>query len=160
MARGDLILYRSSGAWYERAIVVATKGPMVHVAIQLSDVQVIAAGSKGIALFPYSAQDKLCTTVSLASYATPEGIERGLAWAIAQEGKRYSWWDIFYQAIKFMNPNNPFRFYREGEFDCSDFASRYLMEAGVQLPEIYQDPYANSPNDLARLFLDGGMKNE
>jgi uncharacterized protein YycO len=157
--RGDIILYRSSGRWYERAIVFATKGPMVHVAIQLSDVQVIAAGSKGIALFPYSAQDKQCTTVSLASRTTPEGIERGLQWAIAQEGKSYGWLDVVYQGIKFLFPNNKLQLSEDGHYDCSDFSVRYLQQAGVQLPPDYEDSYTVTPNDLARLFLDGGMKN-
>ena len=161
MARGDLILYRSSGAWYERAIAYATHGPYIHVAIQTGEQQVIAAGAKGIAYFPFTYDPKMHTMISIMpKYATSVGIEVGLKWAISQAGKRYSWVDIFYQAIKFINPNNPLRFYREGEYDCSDFASRYLLQVGVQLPQDYQDPYANSPNDLYRLFLCGGMNTE
>jgi hypothetical protein len=153
MNRGDIILYRSSGKWYERAIVLATGGPYIHVAIATSDKQVIAAGSRGISYFPFSYDAKIHTIVSLVpEHATQIGIETGLKWAIAQAGKRYSWIDIFYQAVKFLNPNNKLRFYYEGEYDCSDFASRYLMAAGVQLLEIYQDPYANSPCDIARIF--------
>jgi uncharacterized protein YycO len=153
MNRGDIVLYRSSGKWYERAIVLATGGPFVHVGIATSDNQVIAAGSRGINYFPFSYDPKIHTIVSLVpEHATQLGIEAGLKWAIAQAGKRYSWIDIFYQAVKFLNPNNKLRFYCEGEYDCSDFCSRYLLYARVPLPVAFQDPYANSPNDIGRIF--------
>jgi uncharacterized protein YycO len=152
MNRGDMVLYRSSGKWYERAIVLATGGIYVHVAIATSDKQVIAAGSRGINYFPFSYDPKIHTIVSLVpEHATQLGIEAGLKWAIAQAGKRYSWIDIFYQAVKFLNPNNTLRFYREGEYDCSDFCTRYLLQTGTQLPPDYE-PYAVTPNDLARVY--------
>lgn len=46
--RGDLILYKSSGRWYERLIVKATRGPYVHVAIVVDPLTVIAARTQGI----------------------------------------------------------------------------------------------------------------
>ena len=148
--RGDIVLYRSSGRWYERAIVFATKGPMVHVAIQTSDNQVIAATTQGIDYCPYTYDAKVHTVISLVpQYATQIEIEAGLKWVISQAGKRYSWWDVFYQAVKFMNPNNKLRLYSEGEYDCSDLATRYLQQTGVQLPQDYE-PYTVTPNDLAR----------
>ncbi len=149
--RGDLILYKSSGKWYERAIVLATKGIYVHVAIQLSDVQVIAAGSRGIALFPYSAQDSRCVTVPIVpKYTTKIAVEQGLQWVADQLGREYGWVDIVTQAIKFMNPNNKLRLAREGSWDCSDFGTRYLQHCSIEMSDMYSDPYSNSPNDLAR----------
>ena len=104
--RGDLILYKSSGKWYERIIAYATKGIYIHVAIQLSDTQVIAAGSRGIALFPYSYNATIHMPISLVpKYTTQIATEQGIAWAVDQLGREYGWVDIITQAIKFMNPN-------------------------------------------------------
>lgn len=164
MMRGDLILYKSRGAWYERAIARATQGPYVHVAIVADTTlvsgairpaclsAVIAADTQGIGYDALPPADDLHTVVSLAPYTTPDGIKRGLAWAEQQRGRQYGWTDIVYQAVKFLAPNNPFRFGEVGHWDCSDFVTRYLQHAGVQLADAYSDPYCNTPNDLARAF--------
>lgn len=171
--RGDLILYRSSGRWYERLIMLATRGSFVHVALVVDPCTVIAARTQGInyeamppdddqhATIPIAARsvtingtgakgEPLTETVPLAGRATPAGIEQGLAWACAQLGKEYGWIDIAYQAIKFLWPHNPFRFSVAGHMDCSDFACRYLLQAGVVLPPAFDDPYTITPCDLAR----------
>lgn len=150
MNRGDLILYRSSGHWYERAITIATKGPFVHVAIAVSDAQVIAARTQGISYEPVPPIDALHTLVSLDGHVTPAGISIGLAWAEQQAGKRYGWLDIAYQAVKFVWPHQPFRFSEAGHMDCSEFATRYLLQAGLALPPAFDDPATMTPNDIAR----------
>lgn len=150
--RGDLLFYKSRGVLHERMIAWATHGPYVHVAIVTDMNRVIAADARGI---DYDRRPPLAqqhTILSLASYAAPAAIERAVQWAELQQGKRYGWLDIAYQAVKFLAPNNPFRFGEADHWDCSDFATRYLLHAGVQLPDAYSDPYANTPNDLARLF--------
>lgn len=152
MARGDLILYKSTGRWNERAIVFATHGPYVHVAIVVDGFSVIAADAQGIRIDALPPTDALHTPLSLAPYATTQGIEQGLAWAMAQKGKRYGWSDIVYQAVKFLAPNNKLQVVVAGHYDCSDFASRYMRQAGVVLPPDFADPYANTPNDLGRTF--------
>lgn len=149
--RGDIILYRSSGRWYERLITLATKGPYTHVAI-VDDERlylVLAADSQGISYDALPPIDNLHTLVSLASYASTEGIERGLAWAEQQVGKRYGWIDIVYQAVKFVWPHQPFRFSEAGHYDCSEFAVRYMLQAGVELPPAFDDPATVTPNDIA-----------
>ena len=158
MARGDIVLFKSSGKWYERAIVMATRGPYVHVAIMTGDYQVIAAGFHGIGYSAFLYDPKVHTVISIApKYATATGVETGLKWAISQAGKPYGWLDILYQGVKFLFPNNPFEVTEDGHYDCSDYATRYLQQAGVVLPPEFSNPYQNTPNDLYRLFLCGGM---
>lgn len=150
-ARGDLVLYRSSGRWYERLIALATNGPFVHVAIVVDPLTVIAARTQqGISYERIPPEDAFHATIPLAGKTTSAGIEQGLAWACAQQGKEYGWMDIAYQALKFLWPTNPLRFSIAGHYDCSDFATRYLIHAGVSLPDSYLDSYTVSPNDLAR----------
>jgi len=154
MTPGDLVLYKSRGRWYERVIAFATKGPYVHVGIVFGANYVLAATAHGIAydVLPLPVAQKFCTIVPLQLLVTQEQEAQGMAWAREQKGREYGWLDIVYQALKFLAPNNPLRFYIEGHYDCSDFATRYLQHAGVALPDAYSDPYANSPNDLARYF--------
>lgn len=150
MNRGDLILYRSSGRWYERLITLATHGPYTHVAIVVSDAQVIAARTQGISYEPVPPIDALHTVVSLAGRTSDIGINVGLAWAEQQEGKKYGWLDIVYQGVKFLWPHQPFRFSEAGHMDCSEFAVRYMLQAGVELPPSFDDPATVTPNDIAR----------
>lgn len=157
--RGDLLLSTSSGKWYERLIVQVTHGPYVHVAIQLTEQEAIAAGPSGIALFPFSEGNPHCILLPLPSLTGAQK-EAGLLWATSQVGKAYGWMDIGYQAFKFCFPNNPFRFGVQGHWDCSDFACRYLEQCGVVLPPPYDDPYTMTPNDLARWAGWIGARNE
>lgn len=150
MNDGDLILYRSSGRWYERLITLATHGPFVHVAIVDNDYLVLSADSQGIEYDALPVMDNLHTLVPMALYASPDGIARGLAWAEQQRGRRYGWIDIVYQAVKFLWPHQPFRFSESGHMDCSDFATRYMLQAGVALPPAFDDPATVTPNDIAR----------
>jgi len=150
--RGDIVLYKSNGVWYEQMIVKVTQGPYVHVGIDYGDGKVLAALSSGIAFSAYS-PSPMTTDISLVpEHVKPEGIEAGMLWATAQEGKHYGWVDILYQAVKFLAPNNPFQLVEKDHFDCSDFVSRYLGICGFQFPKDFQDPYANTPNDIARIF--------
>jgi hypothetical protein len=153
IAPGTLLLFRSSGAWYERAIAWITHGPYVHVAISLPDQQVIAATPHGIEVGTLTQEMlSLCDSVDLMPYTSKAGIEAGLVWAIQQKGKEYGWLDVVFQGLKFLAPNNPFQLVMHDHWDCSDFATRYLREAGVVLPSDFEDPYANSPCDLGRVF--------
>lgn len=149
--RGNVLLYESSGKWYERLICYATSGPYCHVAIALSADTVIEATGKGIARNMLQS-GRGVTPIDLTKYTTPERIEQALAWAEMQAGKRYGWLDVIYQGVKFLWPSNPFQISQEGHWDCSDFATRYVQHAGIILPDNWNNPYANSPNDLGRLF--------
>lgn len=152
---GDLILYRSTGRWYERLITFATHGPWVHVAIVIDADTVIASRSNGIGYEAAPPEDALHTVVSLAGRVATAGvegfmIEHGLAWADRQVGKKYGWLDIVYQSVKFAWPHQPFRFSEAGHYDCSEFVTRYMLQAGVELPPAFDDPATITPNDLAR----------
>lgn len=171
--RGDLLLYRSSGRWYERLITLATKGPYVHVGIVVDPLTVIAARTHGIGYEAMPPDDNQHTTIPLtarsltingtgaqgepitdmvqiAGRATEAGIEAGLAFAARQLGEKYSWLDIVYQGVKFLWPHNPLRFSEARHYDCSEFATYYLLQSGVVLPPEFDDPATVTPNDLAR----------
>lgn len=149
--RGNVLLYESGGKWYEELIRFATHGPFVHAAIALAPDKVIEATGAGIAQNVLQTGRNI-TVIDLTYYTTPERIEQALAWAEMQAGRAYSWIDIIYQGLKFMWPNNPLRFGVENQFDCSDFAARYIQHAGVILPSGWDDPYSLSPCDIARIF--------
>lgn len=150
MNRGDLILYRSSGRWYERLITIATHGPYVHVAIVVDQSRVLAARARGIGYEDAPPLDTLHTVVSMAGRATDVGINVGLSWAMRQAGEKYGWLDIVYQAVKFLCPGNPFRLSEASHYDCSEFAVRYMLQADVALPPAFDDPATVTPNDIAR----------
>lgn len=148
--RGDLVLYKSSGLWYERAITLATHGPFVHVAIVTGDQRVIAARARGIGYEELPAEDTQHVRLPIGEKTTSLQINNALLWAMGQQGKAYGWSDIAYQGLKFLWPHNPLRWGWDGHYDCSDFATRYLLHAGVALPDEFLDTYTVTPNDLAR----------
>ena len=166
---GEIILFKQPHAWYERLICYATHGPYFHVAIALDNNHIIEATSKGIQVnVAPREQDNAITydTIDIVAYVRtaysayrglPDEIEqnigKALGWAQDQVGKiKYGWLDIAFQAVKFVAPNNPFQLVRHDRWDCSDFVTRVLIEMEFPLPEMYQDPYQNTPNDIARLF--------
>ena len=152
IARGSIILFKNASTWYEKLICRATGGPYYHCAIALSAKEVIEAMPHGISVDPAPTNPDVFTVIDITPYTSAANIERGLAWAVAQKGKEYGTLDIVYQAIKFLAPNNPFQFCIAGHMDCSDFACRYLWEAGVTLPASYLDAYTVTPNDIGRAF--------
>lgn len=149
--RGNVLLYTSSGKWYEELIRMATAGPFVHAAIALSSTLVIEATGKGIARNTLSPSRNV-TPIDLTKYTTQERIEQALAWAEMQVGKQYGWLDVIYQGVKFLWPLNPFQLTERDHYDCSDLAARYIQHAGIILPDGWDNPYSLSPCDIARLF--------
>ena len=153
VVRGQVLLFRSSGKWYENLICQATSGPYCHVEIVLDPTHIIGAHSReGIVISTPPINPNTYTAIDITPYTTPQGIEKGLAWAAKQYGKSYGWSDITFQALKFLAPNNPFRFGIEGHWDCSDYVTRYLQQAGVPMPQDFDIPYTMTPNDIGRVF--------
>src|SRR6266487_3502075 len=151
--RGQVLLFRSSGKWYENLICQATSGPFCHCELVLDATHIIGAHTReGIVISTPPINPNTFTAIDITPYTTPQGIEKGLEWAARQYGKQYGYLDIAYQAIKFLAPNNPFQITQKDHWDCSDFATRYLQEAGVPLPEDFDDPYTMTPNDIGRVF--------
>jgi hypothetical protein len=149
MKRGDLLLYAATSVWYEQLISRVTQGPFVHVSIIYDEQHCLAADANGISVDSLPAEDSQHVVISIDPKLD---IEQGLEWASLQVGRKYGWTDIAYQAVKFLAPNNPFQFGHLGQWDCSDYATRYLQHIGYPLPDMYSDPYSMTPNDLARLF--------
>ena len=149
---GSVILFKSSGKWYERAIEIATGGPWVHAEIAYVGGLTIGARPHGITTSPAPINPNTYTAIDITPYTTPDKIQAALAWLEQQIGDEYGTMDIVYQAIKFLWPNNKLRIGIEGHYDCSDLACRYLIHAGVSLPDPMLDTYSVTPNDLWRLF--------
>jgi hypothetical protein len=153
MINGNILLFPSTGKWYERVICFATHGPFCHVEIALNNTSMIGARVDGIAVHPLPSDPESYVAIDILPYVENEAsIGQGLVWAIEQRGRRYGWGDILCAGLKFLFPNNPFRFGFVDHYDCSDFVVRYLQQAGVLLPEAFADPYADTPNDIARIF--------
>ena len=158
IARGDIILFKSPQRWQDKVICYVTHGPYFHVAIALDATHGIAATGAGIvvSLFPLVSMTPLVSntfdTIDMTAYEGNIQIESALSWAGAQIGKQYGWLDIAYQAVKFLFPNNPFQVTMAGHWDCSDFVTRYILKTGYPLPDAFNNPYANTPNDIARIF--------
>ncbi len=149
MKRGDLILYKASGAWPDRLIASATHGPYVHVSIVYDRFRCLAATRAGIRSDARPMEDENHVVIDISPIFD---IETGIEWAMQQIGKEYGWTDILYQAVKFLAPNNPYQFGHLNTWDCSDYVTRYLDHIGYELPDMFSDPYANTPNDIARMF--------
>lgn len=156
MAKGDFVLYRgSSRDPFEAIIMEFTHGPFCHVELDMGDGNFLGEHSTGLTLHPDDTGRSIV-------FVTPKGdITAGLAWADAmwQEAKKdpsshvYSWTDIVMDGLRAIGIGlvlgQP-----KGEWDCSDFITRYLIVAGAAGPlgALAKDPSTVSPNDLARAF--------
>lgn len=150
--RGSVLLFSSSGSLWDRAIVLSTGGPYVHTEIVVDSEHMIGARTDGIAIHPLPLDPDSYVAIDISPYTTEATMLSGLLWAVQQKGRKYGWSDVAFQAVKFMFPNNPLRWGVEGRFDCADFVCRYLIHAGVQLPDSYLDTYTVTPCDIARAF--------
>lgn len=153
--RGNVLLFKSPSTWYEKLICWATRGPYFHAAIALDESRIIEATARGIQIDRAPINPNTFTAIDITPYTTQSKIDEALVWAIQQKGDPYGWSDILFQALKFMWPNNPMRFGISGHLDCSDFACRYLIHAGVSVSDSMLDSYTVTPNDLWRLFAKG-----
>lgn len=152
IARGDILLFKQPQRWQDRLICKATHGPYFHVAIAINDGYLIEATGRGIVVSPTPLDSTRYDTISMLHYEGDRPIDLALAWCLTERGKQYGWLDIVYQGVKFLFPNNPFQLTQAGHWDCSDFVTRYIQKTGYPLPDSFSDPYANTPNDIARIF--------
>ena len=149
---GSVILFKSSGKWYEEAICYATHGPFCHVELALDATHTIGAHPHGIVISSAPINPNTYVSIDISGYTSQDKIKKALLWAVQQKGDGYGWTDILFQAIKFLWPTNPLRWGIEAHYDCSDLACRYLILAGVPMPSNYLDSYTVTPNDLWRFF--------
>jgi hypothetical protein len=147
--RGDVVLFKSSGSIPDQVIATATKGPYVHVEIDLGNGKMIGAHTNGIVI-----HDGMpgTNTTSFHPKASNSDIEYGLKWAVMQAGKEYGWTDIISNGFKLVGIN--FDISEPGHWDCSDFVTRYLLVARAAGPlgSRSDDPGLVSPNDIARAY--------
>lgn len=147
--RGDVVLFLSSGAPHDRLIAWGTKGPFVHVEIDLGNEEFIGEHPNGIVRYR-GIRPK--STASFTPPASQADIELGLKWAEMQVGKKYGWGDIFSEGLKVLGL--AFSFSIPNQWDCSDFVTRYLKVARAAGPlgDAAENPGTVSPNDLARAY--------
>lgn len=159
--RGDFVLfYQMRGSWQEWLIAKFTNGQFIHAEVDLGDAW-IGMTSSGMRRHAPSGLPFKTRTVHVESEVGQPGIEAGLrwverAWADAQRSREvheYGWADIVSDALKALGLGI-LSFGRKGEWDCSDFVVRYLIEALAAGPLGTQadDPGTVSPNDLARSY--------
>lgn len=148
--RGDILLFRCGKSLREHSIAWATHGPYVHTAICTSAHHCIGATFSGIKIEEVFLPD--ASLIHVSPYSSDKEIEEAVQWAERHRNQHYGWLDIVYQFVKFFFPNNPFQLVHHNHWDCSDFVTRYLIEAKIDIPEDFDDPYANTPNDIARMF--------
>lgn len=154
--KGDIVLCRASnygqGRWTDKIISITTKGPFVHVEIDVGDGKFIGAHLDGIGESTASIGPDY---VYCSPEATPENIDTAIAWLKTQVGRQYGFLDIVTDGFKFLNM--PFIVTQADHYDCSDLATRFLLiaqdkKAIPRLGDAAQEPHTVSPNDLARAF--------
>lgn len=154
MARGDIVLFTATnsgnGRWTDQIIAWATKGPYVHVELDLGNGKWVGAHLDGISeIASWVGSDH----VVVPTESLPADLDTAIAWAEAQVGKQYGWFDIISDGIKFAGI--PLYLGSADHYDCSDFVTRclILMEDKKILPGLgdkAQEPHTVTPNDLAR----------
>jgi hypothetical protein len=158
--RGDFVLYRGSKTNpFEAAIMYFSKGPFCHTEIDMGDGTFIGEHGKGLTRH---SSDRVGVLVGLQyGKVTSADVDRGLAWVekmYAEDVKNnetheYGWWDLISAAAKFVGLHIILRL-KVGDWDCSDFVTRYLVVAGAAGPlgAAAKEPETVSPNDLGRAF--------
>lgn len=158
--RGDFVLYEAkpgdAGDWL---ISHFTKGPYVHVEIDLGNGNFVGEHGTGIVVHPrdHTIPADFVTPVSSKG---PAGIESGMQWVelvISESYKNpkahpYGWLDITADVFKLFGQKVILQ--RKGEWDCSHFVALYLQVAFADAPlgDLIVTPETISPNDLARAY--------
>lgn len=153
MATGDLRFYHSSGSPADD-VIAATSGWAVHVDIELGDGSLLGELSGGLARYaaPEGVPAGRVVIYPTAQHTTPSRLALALNWAIGQlAGQRgYGWADIADAGLHMLAPGEPFLLAGEGQWDCSDFATRFCVQAGIPLPDaLAQEPHSVTPTQLA-----------
>lgn len=147
MARGDLLFYTADGSLVSRLISWRTRGPYVHVEVDVGDGYSIGAHLySGVAKFKTGWP---AARFSLRQHTSAQQIDEGVAWLVTRLGSSYSLFDI----ATFFVPRRYWRIFvtEEHSYDCSHLVTEYLERTGgVNLDQLPDDPSLISPNDLAR----------
>ena len=153
--RGDLLFWTSDGSPVSRLISVVTRGPFVHVSVDMGDGTDISAhaedGVKERVVVGYQGLTHWSPQVS------EEAIDRGIDFLKGEIGDKYGFCNILNAGLAALHL--PYRVTRLDRYDCSSLVTRYLTEIGVDLKdELGEEPDSVSPNDLARSLGVIGVK--
>lgn len=154
MATGDLRFYHSSGSPADE-VIAAVSGWAVHVDIELGDGSVLGELASGLTRSPMPQLPAGRVVVyPTAQHTSPDQLAEALNWAIEQlssatERAGYGWEDIADAGLHAVDPAAPF-IGQAGAYDCSDFATRFCVLAGLALPaQLAQEPHTVTPSMLA-----------
>lgn len=147
--RGDILLYASTGSLADRAIALATHGRWTHCEIDLGNGKTIGAWGNGIGVHLVDAGRE---HVFITPVANSQEIEYALEWAQKQVGRQYGWLDIVDNGLNLIGIQ--LEIGQPGTWDCSDYCTRYLIEAHADGPlgDRANNPGLVSPNDIARAY--------
>ena len=157
--RGDVVLFRGSKSLPDWFIMTFTGGPFVHCEVDVGNGLWVGMSSAGMRR--HTGDPRNTATIHPQSRFGQSGIDVGLDWVDARyieavqnkEAHEYGWWDIVSDGMKAIGLGF-LTFGRKGEWNCSDFVTRYLVIAGAADPlgDLADNPGTVSPNDIARAF--------
>lgn len=141
--RGDLLFFPSSGSLPDRIIASVTRGPFVHVAVDLGDGTDISAQPIGGVKVRPTIHSKPLTRLAIRG-----DIERGITFLQGELGNPYGYCNVLNAGLQRLGL--PYRVSRLDRYDCSSLVARYLERVGIFLGDLSEEPDSVSPNDLAR----------
>ena len=159
MTAGDLRFYRNSGGLVD-TIIATTTGPFVHVDVDMGDGTVIGELSSGLQRYTPSVRPALVAVYPTAQHTSDATLTAALVWAVAQlsagehagRPPEYGWADILSAALHRIDAHAVY-LGDAGEWDCSDFATRFALRAGLVLawtdPTAGDSPRLVTPTQLA-----------
>jgi uncharacterized protein YycO len=137
------ILFYTSHSWADKLIQKFTNSEYTHVAIALDGEQCIAATTAGVLVQPINSPADVWSYRAHAIDNTDAHLQRGMRWLRGQLGTKYSWKDIISQVTSKLFGGA--YVYSHREFDCSELATRFLINAGdFELP----DDIGEYPNEV------------
>lgn len=154
---GDLRFYHGDGSPADTLIADATGGPSasqayVHVEIDLGDGTSIGELLGGLQHYP--TPDEPAGRVTLwptSAHTDPATLAAALLWARDEATQRlgYGWEDIANAGLRVLAPGAP-AIAEANAWDCSDFVTRFLLQARVALPfALASEPHCVTPEGLA-----------
>lgn len=155
---GDLRFYHSDGGAVDTVIAAATAPSdaahaFTHVEIALGDGTALGELLGG--LQHYTPPDEPPGRVVIwptSEHADSAALVNALVWARSEAAARlgYGWEDVASAGLRVLDPTAPF-IAAPGAWDCSDFVTRFLLQAGVTLPDaLASEPHTVTPEALAR----------
>lgn len=147
--RGDILLMKSGGSARDRVVALFSRGPFVHVEVDLGDGTTIGSHAEdGVSYRPWRFADRI-VTIPMRDRAPAERIEAGIQWMQAQLGHQFSWASIADQALP--ESLSTFLLGRESIYNCANLVARYVeITGGLDLSVGKRPPMILSPNDIAR----------